>query len=283
MSPIYVALLSLLFDKNALSVLLEPGLERMPFPRGGNLRLPPRRCKCPTPNVDFSILNFFGLSWLVPEGEKKAKSDYINQMNQGQPETCQMEERSAAEQERSDRELVAEILSKDRKATAEFVARYADHVYAYVRRRLIPRADLVEDLVQEVFLAAWESLDKFRGDSSLRNWLLGIARHKVEDHYRKRLRELQLEDARENVESEPASALDLEEALAKSQVGQRTRTILTTLPETYSVILQWRYWEKRSLRDIAVQTGRTEKAIERLLARARQQFKKRWYERQSSK
>jgi RNA polymerase sigma-70 factor (ECF subfamily) len=194
-----------------------------------------------------------------------------------------MEERSASGEKRSDRELVAEILSKDRKATAEFVARYADHVYAYVRRRLIPRADLVEDLVQEVFLAAWESLDKFRGDSSLRNWLLGIARHKVEDHYRKRLRELQLAEEEEGTESEPVSAHDLEGALAERQTGELTREVLSILPETYSVVLLWRYWENRSLRDIAVQTGRTEKAIERLLARARQQFKKRWYEQRSSK
>ena len=194
-----------------------------------------------------------------------------------------MEERSASGEKRSDRELVAEILSKDRKATAEFVARYADHVYAYVRRRLIPRADLVEDLVQEVFLAAWESLDKFRGDSSLRNWLLGIARHKVEDHYRKRLRELQLAEEEEGTESEPVSAHDLEEALAERQTGELTREVLSILPENYSVVLLWRYWENRSLRDIAVQTGRTEKSIERLLARARQQFKKRWYEQRSSK
>ena len=216
-----------------------------------------------------------------PKGEKNAKSDYIKQMNQGQPETCQMEERSAAGEERSDRELVAEILSKDRKATAEFVARYADHVYAYVRRRLIPRADLVEDMVQEVFLAAWESLDKFRGDSSLRSWLLGIARHKVEDHYRKRLREIPLEEEDENLACQPESAHALEEALAKRQIGQRTRGILATLPETYSIVLLWRYWENRSLRDIAVQIGKTEKSVERLLARARQQFKKRWHERQS--
>ena len=194
-----------------------------------------------------------------------------------------MEDRSVAEQERSDRELVAEILSKDRKATAEFVARYADHVYAYVRRRLIPRADLVDDLVQEVFLAAWESLDKFRGYSSLRSWLLGIARHKVEDHYRKRLREVQIADEEEGMGSEPVSAHDLEEALAERQAGELTREVLSILPETYSLVLLWRYWENRSLRDIAVQTGRTEKAIERLLSRARQQFKKRWYEQQSSK
>jgi RNA polymerase sigma-70 factor (ECF subfamily) len=207
-------------------------------------------------------------------------------MDQGQTEICQTEERTAAAQARSDRELVAEVLCKDRKATAEFVARCADSVYGYVRRRLIPRDDLVDDLVQEIFLAAWENLDRFRGDSPLRNWLLGIARHKVEDHYRRRLRELQFDELNEQDESpenSAASVTDLEEALAKRQAGQWTRDILSTLPETYSVILLWRYWEKRSLRDIAVQTGRTEKAIERLLARARQQFKKRWNEQQASK
>jgi len=201
-------------------------------------------------------------------------------MNQG-PGTCQAKESSAGANQLSDQNLVAEVLRKDRKATAEFVARYADHVYWYVRRRLVPRADLVDDLVQEIFVAAWENLDKFRGDSPLRSWLLGIARHKVEDHYRKRLREIQFHDEEENAWDEPASLHDLEAALAKRQAGQRTQEILKTLPEMYSVILLWRYWEKRSLRDIAAQIGKTEKGVERMVARARQQFKKRWYERQS--
>src|SRR6266851_1295228 len=50
--------------------------------------------------------------------------------------------------------LLAAVLATDRKAAAEFVARYADAVYAYVSRRLAPRADLVEDIVQDVFLVA---------------------------------------------------------------------------------------------------------------------------------
>src|SRR5215471_1221238 len=135
-------------------------------------------------------------------------------MDQAPAETYRVPTHPAAAHELSDLALVAEVLRKDRKATAEFVERYADHVYGYVRRRLIPRADLVEDLVQEIFLAAWESLDKFRGDSSLRNWLLGIARHKVEDHYRKRLRELQPAEDEESLESEPVSPHNLEKALA---------------------------------------------------------------------
>jgi RNA polymerase sigma-70 factor, ECF subfamily len=203
-------------------------------------------------------------------------------MEQIQPEASRPAEHAAGAQALSDRELVTEVLRKDRKATAEFVARCADSVYGYVRRRLIPRGDLVEDVVQEVFLAAWESLETFRGESSLRTWVLGIARHKVEDHYRKRLRELAVEEHDEASCDEPASSEDLEQAVATHQAGQRTREILAELPEVYCVILLWRYWEKRSLREIAAQTERTEKAVERLLARARQQFKKRWNERESS-
>ena len=62
--------------------------------------------------------------------------------------------------------LLAAVLRKDRKATAEFVARYADHIHGYVRQRLAPRADLTEDLVQEVFLVAFRKLDTFTGHSS---------------------------------------------------------------------------------------------------------------------
>jgi DNA-directed RNA polymerase specialized sigma24 family protein len=48
------------------------------------------------------------------------------------------------------------------------------------------------------------------------------------------------------------------------------------LPESYGVALLWRYWENRSARDMAEETGRSEKAIERLLARARARFRELW-------
>jgi DNA-binding GntR family transcriptional regulator len=51
-----------------------------------------------------------------------------------------------------ERALVAAVLQRDRKAAAEFVERYADRVYSYVSRRRAPRSDLVDDVVQDVFL-----------------------------------------------------------------------------------------------------------------------------------
>ncbi len=179
----------------------------------------------------------------------------------------------------SDAQLVFEVLRKDRKATADFVNRHADHVYGYIRRRLIPHTEFVDDLVQEVFLAAWENLEKFRGDSSLRSWLLGIARHKVEDHYRKSLREFPVSSDEEGPACEPVDAFSIEQAIEQQQAAHKTREILAALPQAYSVVLLWRYWEKRSLSEIAEGTGKTEKAVERLLARAREQFKRKWNER----
>lgn len=78
-----------------------------------------------------------------------------------------------------DARLVSAVLQRDRKAMAEFVSRHTDSVYGYVRHRLAPRTDLVDDLVQEVFLAALKGLHGFSGRSSLRSWLLGIARLRV--------------------------------------------------------------------------------------------------------
>lgn len=171
--------------------------------------------------------------------------------------------------------LVQAVLRKDRKATAEFVRSYADAVYAYVRLRLAPRSDLVEDMVQDVFLAAWQALAGFRGQSALRSWLLAIARHKVEDYYRSRLRQPQPLPGSDEEPVDTVSPL-LDDLLDRDAIDRKARAVLAALPEQYALVLLWRYWEKASARDIALKTGRTEKAVERLLARARNQFRKRW-------
>jgi len=175
-----------------------------------------------------------------------------------------------------DQRLVAAIQRKDRKATAEFVSRHADAIYRYVYARLAPRTDRVNDLVQEVFLAAWENLSAYRGTSSLQPWLMGIARHKIEDYYRARLREPEPLEAIEQRPNFGIISPDLDAFLDSERLQKKTWQVLVKLPEKYRLALLWRYWDKRSAREIATRTGKTEKAIERLLARARDQFRWMW-------
>lgn len=181
-----------------------------------------------------------------------------------------------------DLELVAGVLRKDRKATAEFVARYADALYGYVRSRLAPQYEHVEDLVQEVFLTSWQSLSQYRGDGLLKAWVMGIARHKVEDYYRERLR---APESIEDADLEPDKSTSVPEMyrlLEQDELRKNTQRVLAALPEQYRLVLLWRYWERASAREMALKTGKTEKAIERLLARARAEFRERWNHGQSS-
>ena len=176
--------------------------------------------------------------------------------------------------------LVAAVLRRDRKATAEFVSCCSDWIYPVVRRGLMPRTDMVEDVMQEILLSAWRNLASFRREAGLRSWILGIARHKIEDYYRKRIRqaEVQEDDA---TAGDLAPSLQFDTPLDGTVDEDRVQRTLARLPEAYGLALTWRYRDGKSLRDMAELTGKTEKAIERLLARARESFKKRWNDEQS--
>jgi RNA polymerase sigma-70 factor, ECF subfamily len=174
-----------------------------------------------------------------------------------------------------ERQLVAQVLSKDRKATAEFVAFCVDSVYSFVRKRLIPRVEMVDDLMQEILLAAWQGLPKFRGDASLRSWILGIARHKVDDFYRRRLRDSEITEENEP-SAEPVMEPGLDRHLDAAAEQDRVERTLAQLPEAYAMALIWRYRDEKSVREMAELSGKTEKAMERMLARARENFRREW-------
>jgi RNA polymerase sigma-70 factor (ECF subfamily) len=133
----------------------------------------------------------------------------------------------------------------------------------------------VDDLVQDVFLEAWRGLAQYRGDGGLKAWMVGIARHKVQDHYRRALRSAEFP---EDLDDTRASPPLLEENFFTQQRGERIHATMAALPELYRFVLRWRYWDDKSAGEIAASIGRTEKAVERLLARARQQFRERYRE-----
>jgi RNA polymerase sigma-70 factor (ECF subfamily) len=150
-------------------------------------------------------------------------------------------------------------------------------VYAYARHRLVPRADLVDDVVQDVFLAALNSLAAFRGQSSLRSWLIGIARHKIEDVYRERLRLPEAVDDVDAVDRESVSPIPgPDQQIDSARIRDKVQRVIAQMPERYGLILLWRYWEQRSTREMADAIGTTEKSVERTLARARAWFKELW-------
>ena len=105
---------------------------------------------------------------------------------------------------------------------------------------------------------------------------MGIARHKVEDHYRACLRAPEPIGDVDDHQDALASLPEFDELLEQEQIRINTWRVMSELPEPYRVALIWRYWEKASAREMATKAGKTEKAIERLLSRARAEFRERW-------
>jgi len=88
-----------------------------------------------------------------------------------------------------------------------WVDQHGDCLFGYALLRLRNK-QLAEEVVQETFLAALQSRQRFAGQSSERTWLIGILKHKVIDHFRKSSKEVPLE--------EPGSASEAEDPFRRT-------------------------------------------------------------------
>lgn len=90
--------------------------------------------------------------------------------------------------------LIRQAQSGDAEAFAQVYDAYVERVYRYIYFRVSDEV-MTEDLTSQVFLKAWESLDRYKvGRSPYIAWLYSIARNLVIDHYRTRKENLSLED-----------------------------------------------------------------------------------------
>lgn len=124
-----------------------------------------------------------------------------------------------------------------------------------------PAAD-VDDLVQETLLHAWRNRAQFRGDASLLTWVLSIAKNRV----KMRLRALGSRPSFAAIDREelPAGVIRSDEAAAA------VRRALDAIDPEYADVLLRRYFEGRTVREIAEALGESEKAVESRLHRARE-------------
>ncbi|GMA23224.1 putative RNA polymerase sigma factor [Luteimicrobium album] len=89
---------------------------------------------------------------------------------------------SPAHEAEADDELARRARLGDKRAFADLVDRHGPVVHRFAARLVGP--DEADDVAQETFVTAWTSLDRYRGASAFRTWLLGIAAN----HARHRLR-----------------------------------------------------------------------------------------------
>lgn len=169
-------------------------------------------------------------------------------------------------------ELVQEVLRGKRGAATKFYHALSPFVKRYLRGKL-PGENETEEVMQDVFLSALDSLPLYRGEASLKTWILSIARHEVADYYRKRYVRQAVEKTAPLFESMLSDLNSPEFEMKKNQLRKRFMKAYRRLSKPHRDILSYRFELGMSVKEIAVRMETSPKATESLLFRARAAFK----------
>jgi RNA polymerase sigma-70 factor, ECF subfamily len=151
----------------------------------------------------------------------------------------------------SDAALLAMWREKNRAAGSELFDRHYESLTRFFSNK-VPQPHH-EDLAQESFLATLENIGHLDSPPEFRKYLLGIAHHKLSDHYRKckrsRIRETDAQDLENLCTTDPKASP------ASQATENEERCILLEalrdISSNHRIVLELRYWEDLSTQEIS--------------------------------
>jgi RNA polymerase sigma-70 factor, ECF subfamily len=157
-----------------------------------------------------------------------------------------------------DERLLVEAAQRDPSRFAELYENHFERVYAYVARRVGNRQE-AEDITSEVFHQALEKIGSFEWRGvPFAAWLFRIAANATADRWREKARE------QGNPGKEASEEFDFNEANEQARLFRMVKE----LPTDQRLVVEMRFAEERSIREIAQTIGRTEGAVKQLQFRA---------------
>jgi len=162
-------------------------------------------------------------------------------------------------------------LRADPESLRSFYGETLPAVYGYLLHRCGGSAATAEDLTQETFLAAVAELRKGCEIDNPPAWVIGIARHKLLDHYRREARSERM------VELPDGDGGDLPDD-HDGEARDRTIAALALVPPAQRAALVLRHLDGYSVPEVAGLLGRSVEAVESLLARGRSSFRRAYVE-----
>lgn len=168
--------------------------------------------------------------------------------------------------ETEDELLVRRFASGDLSAFDHIVKRHQQRV-AKLAWRLLGWTDEAEDVVQDVFLAAYKKLADFRGQASLGSWLTAITINKCRTWRRRRLLRWKIQSAA--LLDGHACLDEKNESTIDQETCDQLRRIIQKLPAKLREVIILRYLEEMSIMEMTAVLHITENTVHVRLNRAR--------------
>ena len=157
----------------------------------------------------------------------------------------------------SDEELVARARKGDRRAFAQLVDRYRVSVFNLTLRIVGNRED-AEEAAQDVFVRAFRSLDRFRGDARFATWLYRIAVNVSLSSARRSRRNLSTSSLSEPEDDDdglpmqiPDTSANPAERFEQAEFREQVRNLVSALPPIYSAVISMYHIQSLSYDEIS--------------------------------
>jgi len=177
---------------------------------------------------------------------------------------------------RPDDKLIREVLRGKTASFEVLIVRYQPKIFGTVRR-YARRDSEVEDIVQEIFVKAFQKLSSFRGDAPFEHWLMRLAVRTCYDFLRQhqRNREYNISDIGDEesdwLERAPSEVRDIDGVNAARQLIEAVMRQLTPAARMVITLLEI---EERPVKEISKLTGWSETLVKVRAFRARAEMKK---------
>jgi len=169
-------------------------------------------------------------------------------------------------------DLVKRITDGDQGAFKTLYLKYSDLLFAYILHHVGNDKDAASDIWQETWIVFVEKINDFQCRSTVFTWLSAIAKNKISDYYRSiKKQELLQGSSKLNFDIDTE---ELDVGLIDVETQADVITILANLTDEYRYLLEAKYIGNKSIGEIARETGKSYKATESMLTRAREAFRK---------
>ena len=179
-----------------------------------------------------------------------------------------------------DRKLVKKLLSGDELAFDGFFEDNFARLYRFALVRLSDDPDAARDIAQIVLTRAMQKLHTYRAESALFTWLCAICRNEVSDWLSKQGRYRQHIVLTEDYPELQAAVDSFQTPFEENPEAQYLRleklrliqVALDKLPAKYGNVLEWKYVQGHSVREISTRLNMGQEATQSLIARAKRAF-----------
>ncbi len=132
------------------------------------------------------------------------------------------------------------------------VRQYQQRLYVFIRR-MVTDPDETKDVLQNVFIKAWNGLDGFRGDSKLYSWLHRIAHNESISHLKRMRRGLFVSP--DKVFEQLTTTLDSSDHFSGDVIERKLQRCVMRLPEKQRAVFTMKYFQEMKYEEMSTVTG----------------------------